>query len=65
MQEDHELLCPSVVSEGVGSCVGTKVLGSSGDKNGLEDAESKSLPTDFNTVFKIFENFQIKSSFGC
>ena len=50
----------------VGSVViGTKVLGSSGDENGLEDEESESLPTDFKTVYKIFENFQIKSSLGC
>ena len=45
----------------VGSFViGTKVLGSSGDKNGLEDEESESL----STGYKIFENFQIKSSVG-
>ena len=50
----------------VGSVViGTKVFGSSGDKNGLEDEESESLPTGFKTVYKIFENFQIKSSLGC
>ena len=50
----------------VGSVViGTKVLGSSGDKNGLEDEESESLPTGFKTVYKIFENFQITSSLGC
>ena len=69
MQEDHELLGPSVVDEGggegVGSRVAKKVLGSSGDKGGLEDKESESLPTGFKTVYKIFENFQIKSSLGC
>ena len=49
----------------VGSFViGTKVLGSSGDKNGLEDEESESLPTGFKTVYKIFENFQINSGAG-
>ena len=41
----------------VGSVViGTKVLGSSSDENGLEDEESESLPTGFKTVYKIFEN---------
>ena len=50
----------------VGSFViGSKVSGSSGDKNGLEDEESESLPTGFKTVYKIFENFQIKNSLGC
>ena len=50
MQQGHHLNCPSVF----GSCViGTKELGSSGDKNGLEDEESESLPTGY----KIFENF--------
>ena len=50
----------------VGSFViGSKVLGSPDDKNGLEDEESESLPTGFKTVYKIFENFQIKSSLGC
>ena len=49
----------------VGSFViGTKVLGSSGDKNGLEDEESESFSTDFKTVYKIFENFQINSGAG-
>ena len=62
MQRDHNLFCPSVF----GSCViGTEVFGSSDDKNGLEDEESESLPTGFKTVYKIFENFQIKSSLGC
>ena len=36
----------------------------SGDKNGLEDEESESLPTGFKTVYKIFENIQITSSSG-
>ena len=59
MQQDHHLLCPSVFESFV---IGSKVLGSSGDKNGLEDEESESLPTGFKTVYKIFENFQIKGS---
>ena len=49
----------------VGSFViGTKVLGSSGDGNGLEDEESESFPTGFKTVYKIFENFQINPYLG-
>ena len=62
MQEDHHLLCSSVVGSFV---IGTKELFSSGDKNWLEDEESESLPTGFKTVYKIFENFQITSSLGC
>ena len=62
MQQDHHLFCPSIVGSVV---IGTEVLGSSGDKNGLEDEESESLPTGSKTVYKIFENFQIKSSLGC
>ena len=41
--------------------IGTKVSGSSGDKNGLEDEESGSL----SAGYKIFDNFKIKSSLGC
>ena len=41
--------------------IGTKVLGSSGDKNGLEDEESESL----STGYKIFENFQTECTLGC
>ena len=49
----------------VGSVViGTKVLGSSGDKNELEDEESESFPTSFKTVYKIFKNFQINPYLG-
>ena len=46
--------------------IGTKVLlvGSSCDENGLENEESESLPTGFNTIYKIFENFQINSGAG-
>ena len=62
MQEDHHLLCSSVVGSVV---MDSKVLGSSVDKNGLEDEESESLPIGFNTVYKIFENFQIKRNLGC
>ena len=40
---------------------GTEVLGPSTDKGGLEGEESESLPADY----KIFENFQNKSSLGC
>ena len=44
----------------VGSVVmDSKVLGSSGDKNGLEDEESESLPTGFKTVYKIFETCKL------
>ena len=62
MQQGHHLFCPSVFGSVV---IGSKVLGSPDDKNGLEDEESESLPTGSKTVYKIFENFQIKSSWGC
>ena len=62
MQQDHHL---PVWRSVVGSLVmDSKVLGSSGDKNGLEDEESESLPTGFKTVYKIFENFQINPYLG-
>ena len=52
----------SVCRKCVGSVViGTEVLGSSGDKNGLDDEESESL----STGYKIFDNFKIKSGLGC
>ena len=62
MQQDHHLFCPSVFGSFV---ISSKVLGLSDDKNGVKDEESDSLPTGFKTVYKIFENFQIKSSLGC
>ena len=63
MQQDHHL---PVWRSVVGSVVmDSKVLGSSGDGNGLEDEESESFPTGFKTVYKIFENFQIKSISVC
>ena len=58
MQQGHHLNCPSVVGSFV---IGTEVLGSSGDKNGLDDEESESL----STGYKIFDNFKIKSGLGC
>ena len=61
MQEDRDLVCPSVVGSFV---IGINVLGSSG-KNGLKDEESEPLPTGFKAVYKIFENFQIKSISVC
>ena len=48
-------------------CVGSFDIGTKVLKNGLEDEESESLPSWKRppTVYKIFEDFQIKSSLRC